>query len=153
MRRHGEHSGTGLAGRLRRALARFLTGHDMVGLTITCRGNGGVAALRVMVRLRGARRPDDGQVLALHRRLRAVLGLLPGAGLPVLVIGLTEEGAQAAGQVRQADPWREGPSAMGAGVRLQTGMALVPAGSTIREKGSGSRAPPSPWCRRLDACG
>ena len=155
MRQDGRHPEAGLAAKVRRVLRRFVKARDVIDLSVAGGDGNDLTAMRVAVRLRrGARGPDGRGVLALVRRLRAVLGLAPGAGLPVLMISLVEGDP--------AEPRRTGADCAGgkerlpmpeAGHRGRKGILSHRAEPAIRGDWHRSRAPPSPWCRRLFACG
>lgn len=151
----GRHPQTGLAAKVRRVLRRFVKARDVVDLSVAGDAGTDLTAMRISVRLRkGARAPDGRGVLALVRRLRAVLGLAPGAGLPVLMISLVEGDPAKPGRTGADSPGgKQRPPMPEAGHRGTKGVLSQWAELAIRGDWRRSRAPPSPWCRRLDACG
>lgn len=150
--------GKGLAVMAHRALARFVARRDILHLAVAGSGRSDLAAMRVLVRLRGRDGLDSGTLLAFGRSLRAMLGLQPGSGLPLLVISLAAEDA-----AESADADR--PNGAGCVAKClwqrRAGLArlasvILPFGGlsdALKRKRRRLRSPPSPWSVSLSACG
>jgi len=150
--------GQGLAVMVRRALARLVARRDILGLEVAGDQPSDLTGLRVMVRLRRREGLDAGALLALCQSLRGMLGLKPGAGLPLLVIrAAAEDVSEKAGADRT---WRTGTDASfrsadpaGYGSKAAWIVPLTGVSALLKRKGRRSRSPPSPWSVALSACG
>lgn len=150
--------GQGLAVMVRRALARLVARRDILGLEVAGGSPANPAARRVEVNLRRRQGLDEGAVLALCQKLRRMLGLKPGAGLPLLVIrAAAEDVSEKAGADRA---WRTGTDAdfrcadpAGYGSKAAWIVPLTGVSALLKRKGRRSRSPPSPWSVALSACG